>query len=74
VSDPASLRDRAVELFRRVQDEITTRLEAIDGQAKFREDVWERPGGGGGRTRVIEDGAVFEKGGVNTSVVFGELP
>ena len=39
----------------------------------FREDAWQRPGGGGGRTRVIADGAVFEKGGVNFSEVFGEF-
>ena len=45
----------------------------MDGGARFREDVWERPGGGGGRTRVLEGGAVFEKAGVNTSSVCGEL-
>ena len=43
-------------------------------KARFKEDFWERSGGGGGRTRVIEDGAVFEKGGVNVSAVHGELP
>jgi coproporphyrinogen III oxidase len=52
---------------------ITDRLEAIDGQARFREDSWERPGGGGGHSRVIEQGAVFEKGGVNFSEVHGEF-
>lgn len=57
-----------------LQDEITQRLETLDGRARFREDLWERPGGGGGRTRVIEDGKVFEKGGVNISQVHGELP
>ena len=57
-----------------LQDRITTALEAEDGKARFREDLWERPGGGGGRTRVIEDGAVFEKGGVNISAVHGALP
>jgi coproporphyrinogen III oxidase len=41
---------------------------------KFREDIWERPEGGGGRTRVIENGNVFEKGGVNISAVHGKLP
>ena len=46
----------------------------MDGLATFQEDLWERPGGGGGRTRVIENGAVFEKGGVNISAVHGELP
>lgn len=57
-----------------LQDEICTALEDIDGKATFREDRWERPGGGGGRSRVIADGAVFEKGGVNTSIVHGALP
>ena len=42
--------------------------------AKFKEDVWERPEGGGGKTRVIENGNVFEKGGVNISAVYGKLP
>lgn len=56
-----------------LQDEICAALEAQDGQARFREDAWQRPGGGGGRTRVLEEGAVFEKAGVNTSAVFGEL-
>lgn len=57
-----------------LQDQICQGLEQMDGQAKFQEDVWERPGGGGGRTRVIADGAVFEKGGVNISAVHGDLP
>jgi len=57
-----------------LQDTIVSGLEAVDGQAKFREDLWERPEGGGGRTRVIENGAVFEKGGVNISAVHGKLP
>lgn len=56
-----------------LQDRITKRLEEADGQAKFREDLWDREEGGGGRTRVIENGAVFEKGGVNISAVFGPL-
>lgn len=57
-----------------LQDQITSRLEAVDGSARFQEDLWERPGGGGGRTRVIQNGKVFEKGGVNISKVHGELP
>jgi len=57
-----------------LQDQICNGLEAVDGQAKFREDLWDRPEGGGGRTRVIENGAVFEKGGVNISAVHGKLP
>jgi coproporphyrinogen III oxidase len=57
-----------------LQDQITSKLEEVDGVAKFREDVWERTEGGGGRTRVIENGQVFEKGGVNISAVHGKLP
>lgn len=56
-----------------LQDQITSKLEEVDGVAKFREDLWTRPEGGGGRTRVIENGAVFEKGGVNISKVHGPL-
>lgn len=56
-----------------LQDKITSKLEEIDGKAVFREDIWKRQEGGGGRTRVIEEGAVFEKGGVNISKVHGPL-
>jgi coproporphyrinogen III oxidase len=54
-----------------LQERICDALAAEDGVA-FREDAWERPGGGGGRTRVLENGNVIEKGGVNFSHVFGE--
>lgn len=57
-----------------LQDQICAALEQSDGQAQFREDLWQRPEGGGGRTRVIENGAVLEKGGVNISAVHGKLP
>jgi coproporphyrinogen III oxidase len=57
-----------------LQDEITSKLEEIDGNAKFQEDLWERPEGGGGRTRVLDDGDVFEKAGVNISAIKGSLP
>ena len=56
-----------------LQDRITSALEEIDGKAVFREDLWRRQEGGGGRTRVIEGGKVFEKGGVNISKVHGPL-
>ena len=59
--------------FRELQLHICSELEAEDGKAKFVEDNWERPGGGGGHTRVIQHGNVFEKGGVNFSAVHGEL-
>lgn len=54
-----------------LQDRICAALEAEDGEACFVEDAWTRPGGGGGRTRVIESGALIEKGGVNFSHVHG---
>jgi coproporphyrinogen III oxidase len=57
-----------------LQDTITQKLEHIDGQAVFKEDRWVREEGGGGFSRVIENGAVFEKGGVNISAVHGPLP
>ena len=57
-----------------LQDQITSSLEAIDGLVKFEEDLWVRKEGGGGRTRIIQNGAVFEKGGVNISKVHGPLP
>jgi coproporphyrinogen III oxidase len=68
-----AIRRRAAEYFRGLQDRICAAVERADGRAAFREDTWQRPGGGGGRTRVIADGAVFEKGGVNFSEVFGEM-
>lgn len=68
------MKDEFYQYILQLQDTITSNLEAIDGVAKFKEDLWERPEGGGGKTRVIENGAVFEKGGVNISSVHGELP
>ena len=55
-----------------LQDAICAALEAEDGRNTFREDRWTREGGGGGRSRVLEDGAVFEKAGINFSHVYGE--
>ncbi len=68
------MKDKFYSYILNLQDQICTALEAQDGTAKFREDLWDRPEGGGGRTRVIENGAVFEKGGVNISAVHGKLP
>ena len=65
------LKIRARDFFAELQDEICEALEALDGAATFREDLWVREGGGGGRTRVMEDGALFEKAGVNFSEVDG---
>jgi coproporphyrinogen III oxidase len=63
----------AVEFFCGLQDRICAGLAAVDGEKTFREDAWERPGGGGGRSRVLENGGVFEKAGVNFSEVHGEF-
>jgi coproporphyrinogen III oxidase len=62
------------EEYQRIQDEICQALEAVDGKAEFQEDIWNRDGGGGGRTRVIQHGNILEKGGVNFSAVHGKLP
>jgi coproporphyrinogen III oxidase len=60
--------------YKLIQDEICAALEQCDGLGHFEEEKWERDGGGGGRTRIIENGNVFEKGGVNFSAVHGQLP
>jgi len=70
----SKIKDNFSKYIDNLQDEICSAMEAIDGKSTFREDNWEREGGGGGRTRVIEKGDVFEKGGVNISRVWGELP
>jgi coproporphyrinogen III oxidase len=69
-----SLKNEVTTYIKSLQNTITKALEKEDGKAIFKEDKWVRPAGGGGITRVIENGNVFEKGGVNTSEVFGNLP
>jgi coproporphyrinogen III oxidase/REP element-mobilizing transposase RayT len=69
-----SLKEQFYNYIEKLQDQITSKLEVLDGKAIFKEDLWQREEGGGGRTRVIENGAIFEKGGVNISKVFGKLP
>jgi coproporphyrinogen III oxidase len=73
VSDQQPLRERARDFFATLQDDICIALEDLDPATRFREDLWQREGGGGGRTRVMEGGAVFEKAGVNFSEVHGEF-
>jgi len=60
--------------YQAIQNEICAALELCDGKAHFEEEQWERDGGGGGRTRIIQNGNIFEKGGVNFSAVHGHLP
>ena len=62
-----------IDIIHKLQDQFCSALEVADGKARFVEDEWSRPEGGGGKTRVISRGDVFEKGGVNSSVVFGEV-
>ncbi len=68
-----SWREKTESYFKGLQDRISQGIEALDGKS-FREDAWAREGGGGGRTRILEQGAVFEKAGVNFSSVQGVLP
>ena len=69
-----NFKEQFADYIHSLQDTICAGLEGVDGKAKFIEDKWERPEGGGGKTRVIAGGNVFEKGGVNTSIVHGPLP
>lgn len=67
--------DQAELFLRELQDRICAAIEQLDGKARFEEDAWTRPAGGGGRTRVLRDGALFEQAGVNFSRVYGnQLP
>lgn len=68
------MKDKFYNYIQQLQDTICSALEQADGKAQFKQDIWKRPEGGGGRTRVIENGNVFEKGGVNISAVHGKLP
>jgi coproporphyrinogen III oxidase len=63
----------ACEYFQELQDRICTELESIDEIGRFGSDFWSREGGGGGRTRILTNGGVFEKAGVNFSDVRGQL-
>lgn len=74
MSESKKLKDRMVEFTEDLQTRICSSLENFESSARFKSENWQRPGGGGGHTRVISGGEVFEKGGVNTSVVYGDLP
>lgn len=60
--------------FKKLQDDICKALATADGTGSFKEDLWEREGGGGGRTRTFENGNIIAKGGVNFSAVYGSTP
>lgn len=72
-SDNSIIKYKWISIIHQLQDDICVALEACDGKATFFEDQWERAEGGGGKTRVIANGNVFEKGGVNTSIVYGDV-
>mmetsp|Transcript_685 Transcript_685/g.1291 ORF Transcript_685/g.1291 Transcript_685/m.1291 type:complete len:342 (+) Transcript_685:509-1534(+) len=68
------MRARFEKMLREAQISITDAIAKIDGKATFQEDCWTRANGGGGMSRVLKDGAVWEKAGVNLSVVYGSMP
>ncbi|MEX0769632.1 MAG: oxygen-dependent coproporphyrinogen oxidase [Balneolaceae bacterium] len=75
MSDPdLTVKEKFTRYVYGLQDDICKVMEEVDGKARFRDDHWKRKGGGGGRTRVISNGRLFEKGGVNVSAVHGNLP
>ena len=72
VTPPADSQARVSQFMKQLQDEICSGLEELDGTAQFKQDSWERPEGGGGRSRVMQDGNLLEQGGVNFSEVWGD--
>jgi coproporphyrinogen III oxidase len=73
-SDTDERRAAASAWIATIHDDLTALFESLDGGARFREDTWEREGGGGGWSRVMIDGVTFEKAGINRSTVLGVLP
>jgi hypothetical protein len=67
------MRGRFEGMIRGIQDQVCAAIEQVDG-CTFRQDAWTRPGGGGGITRVMQEGNVWEKAGVAVSVVYGSMP
>ena len=67
-------RDEVTQFFQELQLDICKALETTDGVGKFQADEWQRQGGGGGVSRVLQEGKIIEKGGVNFSAVWGEMP
>lgn len=68
-----NLKEEFVGFIAHLQNEICEALEELDGASKFQEDKWDREGGGGGVSRILSEGKVFEKAGVNRSEVYGEV-
>ncbi|KAI9803954.1 MAG: Coproporphyrinogen-III oxidase [Piccolia ochrophora] len=74
VTSTSPMRLRMESFIKTQQNDIINALQALDPSTSFRTDTWTRPLGGGGISSVLQDGAVFEKAGVNTSIVYGTLP
>lgn len=74
ITPSSPMRLRMEQFIKSQQDEIVAALESLDPDHKFRTDTWTRPSGGGGISCVLQDGLVFEKAGVNISIVYGTLP
>ena len=66
------MKEKMVSMIRRIQEEICEMIQVLD-ESEYREDIWTRTEGGGGRSRVFSGGIVFEKAGVNISEVYGTL-
>jgi len=71
-SPPTGSKETVKQFMKQLQDNICNRLEQLDGASTFKEDLWEREEGGGGRSRILRDGAVFEQAGVGFSEVWGD--
>jgi coproporphyrinogen III oxidase len=67
-------KEEIAQIYQQMQDHICQKLEIADGKGLFKEDKWDRPEGGGGRTRIFENGHIIEKGGVAFSAVHGPMP
>mmetsp|Transcript_10171 Transcript_10171/g.25353 ORF Transcript_10171/g.25353 Transcript_10171/m.25353 type:complete len:369 (-) Transcript_10171:747-1853(-) len=72
--DQGTIRQKMEEMIRNAQDSICAAIEEVDGGGKFRTDAWQRAEGGGGISKVMQQGNVWEKAGVAVSVVYGEMP
>lgn len=68
------MKEKFYTYIKNLQNKITHTLEEIDQLGKFKEDIWKRKEGGGGKSRILENGKIFEKAGVNISAVKGKLP
>ncbi|ABW25664.1 oxygen-dependent coproporphyrinogen oxidase [Acaryochloris marina] len=69
---PSDSKEQVGKFLRGLQDSICDKLQTLDGKSTFQEDSWDRPEGGGGRSRVLREGGLLEQGGVNYSEVWGD--